>query len=1521
MNKLTYYIITLLFPISQLFGAVSINQARPYDFNFQESGSSELILNFSLDDVSLTTVNYRDEFYTELAIMGANCHHMVGAPKLPLIRKMIKIPENSRVEYDISIQSEEKLDLSQTNFPNPVLPVQPFRRKTDTDRIQVIVNHEIYEKDDYYSPGVVNTHAPFTMGGITGVMLDFFPVSYNPVRHSLKLITSATITVKIIEEPILQKITAKSPFQHPELDRIARDIFINYDETVSQIKSTAPLNFLVIAGDQFADNSELQAYLKWKRQSGFNITLKSVTELGDTTAIRNFIVNEYNNTSGVAYVLLIGDVDDVPAWTGTVSGTETDAPYSRMDGDFIPDLMVGRFSAADDSDLSAIIHKSLAYEQCNVGSLDAFNKVTFISTDDDDISYDGIRENWQVIEELHDFLLNFYFVPIGVQGNHIRGHSDGSTADIHQALNDGRTICHYSGHGLEFEWQGPRFNQSDIGELDSGSVPSFVISNACETGSFAEAECFGERWIRAADRGAFAFIGASNSSYWEPDDIMERGMYDGFFENGETSIGCMLYRGLFEVYQQARSVADYYYDVYNILGDPTIVPWIGIPKNLTVIYNPIHSTNSNQFDVIVQNEGINVENAKVTLTRDRNIIGYGITDFDGRVSIILDSTMLQTGQMLLTVTGNQYIPYIDTINVIHPLNVTLDTSAIPVGETTQKEITVHDSDANPYDGLEIYVAGWTVSADSLLGMTDESGSLGFQLTPQYGEILAIKGKNPEDENFLFSEPLQVSRGVSFQNAGISAEVPAYGITDALLPCKAGIIQASCDESNCSIAVSGCGIDTVAGGKIIEVVPEFTGVIRAGILKQGYNVFEESIAAKKVYGTVSGLVNDTNQQALSGVTIQGFLLPDTIDAVFNCVTNDAGEYSYRLSVEVGEYRIKASLFGYLSQTFDHIIQTGENTIDIEMNELARTVVSGSVTGNPSEQPLDAEIVLYRMDNELSIYHTTVTTLASEGGTYQVELPQASYLFRVSSPRYITDNVLVPIDARPVNLDFILDTTRAGILLVDDDSGKRSIDKNDTYTIDLGEGKGSSAIEIQNVLESDGYYVFKTAYTSGLSAELSDYDMVISSSGSNMSPVATEAYRLMLEQYVGNGGKLLIEGGEVGDNATKYYPIFAANVLHVSDWSYDQAGPLVRLVSQDHDLVSSPYSLPPQIDIVYSGFGDEDACTPTSDAHIIYYNNDKPSQGGIILYEDPENIHGTKVIFYTFAFDKLADEIVRKNLLENTIDFLLADPDLSKGDVNKDGSVNILDMVKIVNFILYPDQQPDEYERWAADLNSDQDINVLDLVWVINKVLGREGFTKPADFVEGKLEIYQQNGQIRYKASKPIAGLEIQFDSDCYPVFSNHILENNMITARAERNKLLLYSANGNDILADEGIIATLSSNGKIQKVIAADHFGNNVDVSVGLLPGSFALHRNYPNPFNASTVIRFDIPVETHVTIEIFDILGRKVSILTDENKAPGFYEIYWDGCDNNSKILPSGVYFYAITAGQFHRLHKMALVK
>jgi len=77
-----------------------------------------------------------------------------------------------------------------------------------------------------------------------------------------------------------------------------------------------------------------------------------------------------------------------------------------------------------------------------------------------------------------------------------------------------------------------------------------------------------------------------------------------------------------------------------------------------------------------------------------------------------------------------------------------------------------------------------------------------------------------------------------------------------------------------------------------------------------------------------------------------------------------------------------------------------------------------------------------------------------------------------------------------------------------------------------------------------------------------------------------------------------------------------------------------------------------------------------------------------------------------------------------------------------------------------------------------------------------------------------------------------------------------------------------------------------------------------IPKIFELHQNYPNPFNPTSIISYSIPVSTHVSIVIFDILGRKTSTLINEQKLPGNYSINFDGSN-----LPSGVYFYQLRSG------------
>lgn len=88
------------------------------------------------------------------------------------------------------------------------------------------------------------------------------------------------------------------------------------------------------------------------------------------------------------------------------------------------------------------------------------------------------------------------------------------------------------------------------------------------------------------------------------------------------------------------------------------------------------------------------------------------------------------------------------------------------------------------------------------------------------------------------------------------------------------------------------------------------------------------------------------------------------------------------------------------------------------------------------------------------------------------------------------------------------------------------------------------------------------------------------------------------------------------------------------------------------------------------------------------------------------------------------------------------------------------------------------------------------------------------------------------------------------------------------------------------------------------------------PEQFHLSQNYPNPFNRTTLIEFQIPQESRVTLEIFDNLGRKVKTLMDEHKNAGNYKVAF-----NSRNLSSGIYFYRITAGEFSVTKRMALQK
>ena len=103
----------------------------------------------------------------------------------------------------------------------------------------------------------------------------------------------------------------------------------------------------------------------------------------------------------------------------------------------------------------------------------------------------------------------------------------------------------------------------------------------------------------------------------------------------------------------------------------------------------------------------------------------------------------------------------------------------------------------------------------------------------------------------------------------------------------------------------------------------------------------------------------------------------------------------------------------------------------------------------------------------------------------------------------------------------------------------------------------------------------------------------------------------------------------------------------------------------------------------------------------------------------------------------------------------------------------------------------------------------------------------------------------------------------------------------------------------------------------------VEVEIAAVPDKLALDQNYPNPFNPSTVIRYQLPAQSHVSMKVYDATGRQVAVLVNEEKQPGFYSLTWD-----ASALPSGVYFCHLEVasvsnpdGQFGDTKKMILLR
>ena len=144
--------------------------------------------------------------------------------------------------------------------------------------------------------------------------------------------------------------------------------------------------------------------------------------------------------------------------------------------------------------------------------------------------------------------------------------------------------------------------------------------------------------------------------------------------------------------------------------------------------------------------------------------------------------------------------------------------------------------------------------------------------------------------------------------------------------------------------------------------------------------------------------------------------------------------------------------------------------------------------------------------------------------------------------------------------------------------------------------------------------------------------------------------------------------------------------------------------------------------------------------------------------------------------------------------------------------------------------------------------------------------------------------------------------------------------ASGNKVTDYSTKGNTgtVHGASWERKIYSENGPFQLHIDAS--GLSVDDNTSL-PDQFQLHANFPNPFNPTTTISYDLPEQAQVTLGIYDLLGKKIKTLVNQSQDAGNKIAMWDGTDNLGRQVSAGVYLYQIQAGEFTQTRKMLLLK
>jgi hypothetical protein len=648
-------------------------------------------LEFTIGDINTFEVNTKAGVFDEIAVDSYGHSNRIGEPKLPVFSKIITVPVGASVSFEIKSQNTMRLDKKALGLTHRIIPAQySISKSEDPDKVPFLVSEDIYNKPTFSHNEIFRVYEIGYMRGVRVFQLEYEPIQYNPVTGELLVNYDVSIGVHFNNPDFIATDELRAKTASYEFEKTYRKTIFNWRDDGRPSLVRTPTKMLILCPANYT--TTLQPFVDWKREQGYLVTVTTVgtggTVTNSTSAINTYMAGVWSSANAEnpapTYLLIVGDTstsgDNIIANTGESSTSHvTDLTYVRLNGtDYIPEMYYGRFSVSTATELTNIINKTITFEKTLMPDLSYLGNVVMIAGAD--ASYAPTYGNGQI-----NYGTTHYFnASNGITSNtYLYPASETSDAAIITNANAGRGYMNYTAHGSETSWADPTFSVTNVNAMTNTDKYGVMVGNCCITNKFnyTGGPCFGEAIIRKANAAGVAYIGATNNSYWDEDywwgigyktpiqtaahsyNATTLGAYDAMFHTHSeafadwaTSVGETNFMGNTAVQQSTSTRKPYYWEIYSIMGDPSLMTYFGVPTVNTATYPNTILMNATSINVTA------TPYSRVALTMNGTLYGTAIVPANGSLTLPITS-FSAVGTAKLVITAQNKITKIADITI------------------------------------------------------------------------------------------------------------------------------------------------------------------------------------------------------------------------------------------------------------------------------------------------------------------------------------------------------------------------------------------------------------------------------------------------------------------------------------------------------------------------------------------------------------------------------------------------------------------------------------------------------------------------------------------------------------------------------------------------------------------------------------------------------------------------------------------------------------------------------------------